>query len=64
VIAPTGSSLNIPSAYSKAERRVQFQMYHFDSRANLLGQNQVTIPIQPYGMAVLPREEPSSWALT
>jgi hypothetical protein len=28
--------------------------YHFDSQADLLVQNQVTIPIQPWGMAVMP----------
>lgn len=29
-------------------------MFHFDSPAGVLAQNQVTIPIQPSGMAVMP----------
>jgi len=54
VIAASGSGVNVlSSVYSTAERRVHFQMYHFDSQANLLAQNQMTIPIQPYGMAVM-----------
>jgi hypothetical protein len=36
------------------ERHVHAQMYHFDSQANLMAQNQVTIPIRPTRMAVLP----------
>ncbi|HEV3306491.1 MAG TPA: hypothetical protein VGZ91_08625 [Candidatus Sulfotelmatobacter sp.] len=56
VIAPAGTGLNILGRYSRADARVRFQMYHFDRQANLLAQNQVTIPIQPSGMAVLPSE--------
>jgi hypothetical protein len=55
VIAPAGTGLIISSSvYSTAERRVHDQVFHFDSQANLLAQNQVTIPIQPLGMAVMP----------
>src|SRR5215472_9758656 len=54
VIAAAGSGLNVlSSVYSTTERRVHFQMYHFDGQASLLAQNPVTIPIQPYGMAVM-----------
>jgi len=55
VIAPAGTGLDILSSlYSTAERRVHTQMFHFDRQANLLTQNQVTVPIQPWGMAVMP----------
>lgn len=54
VIAPAGTGLNILSGrYSTAERRLHFQMYHFDSVANLLEQDQGTMPLEPYAMAVL-----------
>lgn len=53
-IAPAGTGLNILGAVLDGERRVHVQMFHFDGLANLLAQNQVTIPIRPTGMAVLP----------
>lgn len=54
-IAPASTGLNILStAYSRAGRRDLYQMYHFDTRANLLRQNQVVIPTRPYAMAALP----------
>lgn len=53
-ISPAGTGLNILSGgYSATERRTHFRMYHFDSQANLLAENQGTIPIQPYAMAAL-----------
>src|SRR5215472_1963913 len=59
VIAAAGSALNIlSSVHSTAERSVPFQMYHFDSQANLLAQNPVSIPVQPYGMAVMSSGRP------
>jgi hypothetical protein len=55
VIAPANAGLNIlSSVYSDAERRTHLQVDHFDSQANLLAQNPVTIPIRPHQMAVLP----------
>lgn len=53
-IAPAGTGLNILGPSSVGGRRVHVQMYHFDSHANLIAQNQVTIPIRPTEMAVLP----------
>lgn len=53
--APAGTGLNVLSlVYSPAERTYHDQMYHFDSQANLLTQNLVTIPIRPYAMAAMP----------
>jgi hypothetical protein len=55
VIAAAGTGLNILSlVYSIAEGRVYDQMFHFDSHANLLAQSQITIPIEPWGMAIMP----------
>jgi hypothetical protein len=46
--APAGTGVNILSAvYSTAERRFHFQMFHFDSQANLLVQHHGTIPVRP-----------------
>ena len=53
-IAPAGTGLSILGPSSKGERSVHVQMYHFDNQANLMAQSQVTIPIQPTSMAVLP----------
>jgi hypothetical protein len=60
-IAPAGTGVNILSpvqprseVHSPADRQLHFQMFHFDSRANLLLQNKVTIPLHPIAMAVLP----------
>jgi hypothetical protein len=54
VMAPAGTGLNILSHdNSTAERRVVFQMYHFDGLANLLAQNQAAVPLRPYWMAAL-----------
>lgn len=55
VIAPVGTGVNILSAvYATRERRVHFQMYHFDGQASLLEQDQGTLPLYPHAMAVLP----------
>jgi len=54
-IAPAGTEVRILSAvYVVAERRVHFRMYHFDSQASLLEQNQRTLPLYPHAMVVLP----------
>jgi hypothetical protein len=55
LVAPFGTGVRILSAvYVVAERRVHFRMYHFDSQASLLEQNQGTLPLYPQAMAVLP----------
>jgi hypothetical protein len=55
VIAPVGTGVNILSAvYATRERRVHFQMYHFDGQASLLEQDQGTLLLYPHAMAMLP----------
>jgi len=55
VIAPAGTGLSVLSGvYSNSESHFSVVMFHFDSQAHLLARNPVTIPVQPYSMAVLP----------
>ena len=54
LIARAGSGLNVLSSiYSAADRAVQQAMFHFDGQAKLLAQATVTMPIQPWSMAVM-----------
>ena len=55
LIAPVGTGVNIMSTtYSPGEHRFHFQMFDFDSQANLLSQTEGTLPVRPTGMAALP----------
>jgi hypothetical protein len=53
-VAATNTGVNILSAVGPTpERRVHFQMFHFDSLANLLAHNRGTISLRPSSMATL-----------